>query len=99
MAREASIRGKWVIAADAGGLAEDIVDGATGRILPFPPTKSSLLSALKELASMPAPPNFSGEAITTFPDQARELTPWLRELTEKKKPLHDQPFKDILQAP
>ncbi len=33
--REALIRDVWVIATDAGGVVEDIVDGKNGNIIPF----------------------------------------------------------------
>jgi len=35
VSREAALRGVWVIAADAGGLAEDIAEAETGFIFPM----------------------------------------------------------------
>ncbi|MEO1043114.1 MAG: glycosyltransferase family 4 protein [Pseudomonadota bacterium] len=83
-AREATIRGKWVIASDAGGLAEDIDDGVNGRVLAFPPTAASVAGALKELADRTAPPAFDQRVITTFDHQAKEAMNWLQELASKR---------------
>ncbi len=33
--REAALQGVWVVAADAGGMAEDVVDGETGFVFPM----------------------------------------------------------------
>ncbi|MEM7741561.1 MAG: glycosyltransferase [Pseudomonadota bacterium] len=83
-AREATIRGKWVIASDAGGLAEDIDDGVNGRVLAFPPTAASVAEALRELADKPFPPPIDRGGVTTFDHQAREVMTWLQELKARK---------------
>ena len=41
--REAALRNKWVIAADAGGLAEDIIEGETGFVFPMNDQKACTL--------------------------------------------------------
>jgi len=39
VSREASLHGVWVVAADAGGLAEDIIEGKTGFVFPMRDTE------------------------------------------------------------
>ena len=41
--REAALRNKWVIAADAGGLAEDVIEGETGFVFPMNDQKACTL--------------------------------------------------------
>ena len=89
-AREAQIRGKWVIASDAGGLAEDIIDGVNGRVLAFPPSVDAVVSALRELVDRPEKPAFERDGVTTFGEQARELAQWFDELTATAQDVRDQ---------
>ncbi len=71
--REAIVRGIWVIASDAGGLSEDIVDGQNGRIIPFPPDAQSLRKAIHERLSADRAPFRNGQKINTIGDQALQL--------------------------
>jgi glycosyltransferase involved in cell wall biosynthesis len=78
-AREALLRNVWVIASDAGGLAEDIVDGENGRKLSFPPSVSELRVCIKEVLDSALPTELPHkDRIATFDDQASELAEILR---------------------
>lgn len=79
-AREGHIRGLWVIASAAGGLAEDILDGENGRVLSFPPTVTQVHDALLEIIERGRGPDASKRNIQTVAGQAEELAAWLREL-------------------
>ena len=48
VSREAALRGIWVVAAEAGGLAEDVVEGVTGYTFPMRDS-GALLSILQKL--------------------------------------------------
>lgn len=80
--REALIRGLWAIASDAGGLAEDIVDGVNGRVLPFPPTVEDIAVALTELLAQPTPPVFEAKHVTDVRQQAADLADKLWEIAQ-----------------
>ncbi len=77
--REALLRDVWVIASDAGGLAEDIVQGENGRILPWPPTKSALVKAIEEAAVRERAALPHKDRVTTIDEQTRELAAILRQ--------------------
>ena len=47
--REALVRDIWVIATDAGGVVEDIVEGENGNIIPLEATGSDLARAIDSL--------------------------------------------------
>ncbi|MFN0263110.1 glycosyltransferase [Tepidamorphus sp. 3E244] len=82
-AREASIRDIWVIASDAGGLAEDIVDGENGQILSFPPSSADLAQAMAEaIRRAPYCEMPHKERIVTLDDQAAELAGLLRKVIQ-----------------
>lgn len=72
-AREALVRDVWVIAPDAGGLAEDIVDGKNGNVLSFPPTTEELRTAISEQIESRSSSKFDKSNITLANDQAEEL--------------------------
>lgn len=76
--REALIRGLWAIASDAGGLAEDIIDGVNGRVLPFPPTVTDIQAALTELLDQRTSPAIEAGHVTTVSEQAADLAAKLR---------------------
>lgn len=47
--REAVLRDVWVIATDAGGVSEDIIDGENGTIIPFDSSVEELSRAIAEV--------------------------------------------------
>ena len=47
--REAVLRDVWVIATDAGGVSEDIIDGENGTIIPFDSGVEELSRAIAEV--------------------------------------------------
>ncbi len=47
--REAIMRNVWVIATDAGGVIEDIIDGKNGTIIPFDSDADRLAEAIQEV--------------------------------------------------
>ncbi len=77
--REALIRNVWVISTDAGGAAEDIIEGENGNIIPLhnTPSHTELKQAIENLLSNPKKldgySNPYSDQITTFDDQATEL--------------------------
>jgi glycosyltransferase involved in cell wall biosynthesis len=84
VSREAMLMGKWVIASDAGGLAEDIRDGENGFVYPLGDA-DHLLEILSELNAEPGryrnPPRDSGMAsITSVAEQVAELESLYRQL-------------------
>lgn len=92
--REALSRNVWVIATDAGGAVEDIINGVNGVILPLTPDgdHAPLREALRELLDAPEKLNRfvnpNTDAITSFDDQTAELFKILldvRARSEKKK--------------
>ncbi|MDD2919834.1 glycosyltransferase [Rhodoferax sp.] len=82
--REALARNVWVIATDAGGVAEDIVPGRNGYLVPFLDTGEGLRQAVLDTlthyeAIRPGEPVALGAtAITLFEDQAAELAAILK---------------------
>lgn len=75
--REALLRDVWVIASDAGGVVEDIVDGENGNIIPISNDASYLHAAMKKVvANRQTLRDYSNPykaRITGFDDQAKEL--------------------------
>ncbi len=75
--REALLRDVWVIATDAGGVTEDIVDGVNGDIIPFDDDGTALRQAvdcrLVLGAKAYAHVNPEKAGIATFETQAEEL--------------------------
>jgi glycosyltransferase involved in cell wall biosynthesis len=71
--REAMIRDIWVIVSDAGGLAEDVVDGENGRVLPWPPTRDDLMAAVKEAVTLRPRDLPYKDRVSTLDQQARHL--------------------------
>lgn len=82
--REAIVRGIWVIASDAGGLSEDIIDGENGRIIPFPPDTQTLSHAVRERMSADRLPVRNGRKINTIGDQAEQLAGLLKAMVSQK---------------
>jgi glycosyltransferase involved in cell wall biosynthesis len=83
--REALLRDVWVIATDAGGVVEDIVDGENGDIISLKDDGSELAAAIARLLESPARLNGfvnpHANRIRVFSDQADELLSLFRELT------------------
>jgi len=52
--REALVRGRWVIATDSGGSAEDIVEGVNGHVVPMDGTADALARAIAAVLDDPA---------------------------------------------
>ncbi|WP_244815391.1 glycosyltransferase [Caballeronia sp. Lep1P3] len=75
--REALIRDVWVIATDAGGVIEDIVDGENGDVIPLDDDGTQLAAAIGRLLADPQKldgyRNPYASTIRVFDDQAREL--------------------------
>ncbi len=77
-AREALLRDVWVIATDAGGLAEDIVDGENGTILPYPARVEDLAAAMRNRLGKSKSTLPYKNRVATVADQAGELDGILR---------------------
>ncbi|WP_179284222.1 glycosyltransferase [Bordetella genomosp. 10] len=75
--REALLRDVWVVATDAGGVAEDIVDGENGSIIPFDDKGEQLAVVLSALLEHPERlfdfKNPYADKIRLFDEQANEL--------------------------
>lgn len=82
--REAMIRGVWVIATDAGGLAEDVIHGENGTVLPMDGDHNKLRQAIEELLVNPPPDDLHTDHISVTAVQADELNTILRSLVERK---------------
>ncbi|MEM0955682.1 MAG: glycosyltransferase family 4 protein [Pseudomonadota bacterium] len=82
--REALARDVWVIACREGGVGEAVSDGENGELIPMTsnpePLRAAMARCLADPARMRAHRNPHRQAIRLFPDQARELDEWLREL-------------------
>ena len=80
--REALLRDVWVIASDAGGVVEDIVDGVNGTVIPLTDDPAPLRAAIEAL--LVAPERLEGfvnphkAGIASHEDQARELLGFLK---------------------
>lgn len=83
--REALVRDVWVIATDAGGVAEDIKPGINGTIIPFgddgAALRAAVLDAVERFSRIPvgSPVRFDGSGIRSCDEQAAELAGWLRD--------------------
>lgn len=77
--REAIIRNVWVIATDAGGVIDDIIEGENGTIIPFDSESEELSSAIVNvinrymLIDEQESINLPKKHITTFEQQKKEL--------------------------
>ncbi|WP_349780651.1 glycosyltransferase [Xanthomonas sp. WHRI 7065] len=86
--REALIRDVWVIATDAGGVIEDIVDGQNGNIIPLDDDGTALQAVIRNL--LEAPDKLDGyrnphaDMVRLFDEQADELTDYLLEVVERQ---------------
>jgi glycosyltransferase involved in cell wall biosynthesis len=87
-AREALLRDVWVIATDAGGLAEDIVDGENGTVIPMDGDPRKLRAAVTAL--LDAPEWFEGyvnpykDRIVTYEQQAESLFGVLQDVARQE---------------
>lgn len=86
--REALIRDVWVIATDAGGVIEDIVDGENGDIIPLDDDGTALQAAIERLLDQPERldgyHNPHVGMVRLFEEQADELTDYLLEVVERQ---------------
>lgn len=86
--REALLRDVWVIVTDAGGAAEDVIDGVNGTIIPLTPEPSheplreAIRALLDDPAKLKAYQNPHKDRIVTFRQQAEELRKILEEVVE-----------------
>jgi O-antigen biosynthesis protein len=73
-AREATVRGIWVIAMDAGGLAEDLTEGKTGVVTPMGDVEA-FTKAVHQAFDLKRPLSVAATAsnIRSFSEQAAEL--------------------------
>lgn len=85
--REALVRNVWVIATDGGGVAEDIVPGVNGEILPLEDDGTALMQAVLDVLDNKerffAFRNPLSSDIRLFDEQAAELFDLLRDLVER----------------
>jgi O-antigen biosynthesis protein len=84
--REALIRHKWVIVTSAGGIAEDVIPGVNGTVIPLAPYPEFLRDAVldcfdKEWSLYKNP---FAHNIRTFAEQTEELYRLLLDLTERR---------------
>ena len=84
--REAVLRDVWVIATDAGGVSEDIIDGENGTVIPFDSGVEELSRAIAEVCERyqamddGAVIELPKSHIRTFAEQKDELKDMYREL-------------------
>ena len=75
--REAMARDVWVIATDAGGVAEDLVDGVNGTVIPMDGDPAPLRAAIADLLARPerlaSYRNPYKDRIANFDDQAEQM--------------------------
>jgi len=80
--REALIRDCWVIATDAGGVIEDIVQGENGDVIPLEDDGSALQAAIAVLLADPSRldgyRNAHAGLICLFEDQSSELRDYMK---------------------
>jgi glycosyltransferase involved in cell wall biosynthesis len=86
--REALIRHKWVIVTAAGGIAEDVIAGVNGTIIPLTPEPEFLRDAVLACfdRNWRQYRNHHAHDIRTFADQSQELYRILRDLSEQRLP-------------
>ena len=79
--REAIVRNVWVIATDAGGVPEDIIENINGNIIDFNSTELDLKNIIEQYIYKHEQEYFNLESITleknhisSFEDQAKELS-------------------------
>jgi glycosyltransferase involved in cell wall biosynthesis len=86
--REALARNVWVIATDAGGVAEDLEDGVNATVLPFGSGAGELRAAMEQALAAERWRDyrnpFSGR-IRGFDEQALELSGYLEDLLESPR--------------
>lgn len=85
--REALIRDVWVIVSDAGGIAEDCVDGVNATLIPMSTNPARLMHALKQILESPIALEYENpkkKEIVTSDEQARELSEMLNELLSQE---------------
>ena len=84
--REALLRDVWVIATDAGGVAEDIVPGENGDVVPFGDEGAEFAAAVQRAidrtAALKQHVNSHKSLILDIQQQARELHRHLREAAD-----------------
>jgi len=81
--REALARDVWVIATDAGGVSEDLVDGENATVLPFGSGVGELRVAIEQALNGAPWRNYRkpvSDRIRGFDEQARELSGFLHGL-------------------
>jgi len=95
--REALIRDVWVIATDAGGVIEDIVDGENGDIIPLEDDGERLKEAVRRLLDNPTRldgyRNPHAGLVRLFQEQADELTAMLLDVADHQ-PVSWRPLVD-----
>jgi len=75
--REALARDIWVVTSDAGGAAEDCIDGVNSTIVPLTPDHRPLQNAIESLLETFDPLSYrnpQSDAIVSLSDQAAELS-------------------------
>lgn len=86
--REALLRDVWVIATDAGGVAEEIVEGENGTLIPLGDDPEPLRRAIADLLDNPGRlggyVNPYKQRITSFDRQAEELGAILQAVIARK---------------
>ena len=84
--REAVLRNVWVIATDAGGVSEDIIDGENGTVIPFDSDSEALARAISAVCERyrsiadGTVIDLPKDHIRTFAEQKDELTGMYRKL-------------------
>ena len=84
--REAVLRNVWVIATDAGGVSEDIIDGENGTVIPFDSDSEALARAISAVCERyraiadDTVIDLPKDHIRTFAEQKDELTDMYRKL-------------------
>ena len=84
--REAVLRNVWVIATDAGGVSEDIIDGENGTVIPFDSDSEALARAISAVCERyrsiadGTVIDLPKDHIRTFAEQKDELTDMYRKL-------------------
>jgi len=84
--REALIRHKWVIVTSAGGIAEDVIPGVNGTVIPFVPFPEYLRDAVLDCfdKDWSVYRNPHARKVRTFVEQTEELYCILLDLTERQ---------------